>query len=225
MSARGQRGFTLLELSIALLLLALMGGVLAGSVRLAARSWDGGEAKVEQVTAMRQSGEFLRAQLGAEFPLRMKKAVGQPLMFGGERNEIRYAAALAPRVAEGGIWYFRLAVVRDGDKSRLVQERVIPEPDLVGEPSFTGADRSVLADGIREITFGYFGRDPVAALDAEPTWRDRWDDRDRMPILVRIDVVPEKGPPWPQLVIEPRRAPEAGCRAWDPNRGRCMGAG
>lgn len=222
---RRNAGFTLLELTIALLLLALMAAVLAGSVRLAARSWDGGEAKATQIAGMRQSGEFLRAQLAAEFPLRMKKAVGQPLMFGGERNEMRYAAALAPRVAEGGVWYFRLAVVRDGDKSQLVQERVIPDPDLVAEPAFAGADRSVLADGIREVTFGYFGRDASIALDGEPTWRDRWDDRDRLPILVRIDVAPEKGPPWPRLVVEPRRAPEAGCRAWDPNRGRCMGAG
>ncbi|MEP7183108.1 MAG: prepilin-type N-terminal cleavage/methylation domain-containing protein [Betaproteobacteria bacterium] len=226
MSARrAAAGFTLVELTIALMLLALMAAVLAGSVRLAARGWDGGEAKVAQVTEMRQSGEFLRAQLGAGFPLRMRKAVGMPLMFGGERNEIRYAAALAPRVAEGGVWYFRLALAHDGDKSRLVQERVIPDPDLVAEPSFTGADRSVLADGIRELTIGYFGRDPGAQQDAEPTWRDRWDDRDRLPILVRIDVTPEKGPAWPQLVVEPRRAPEAGCRAWDPNRGRCMGAG
>ena len=56
-----------------------------------------------------------------------------------------------------------------------------------------------------------------------PTWRDRWDDKHKLPLMVRIDVKPLKGPPWPQLVVEPRQAPEAGCRAWDINRGRCVG--
>ncbi len=220
-----ERGFTLLELTIALLLLAMMAAVVTGSVNLAAKSWDGGEAKADQVTGMRQTGEFLRSQLSAEFPLRMKKAVGLPLMFGGDHNELRYAAALAPRVAEGGVYYFRLSVVRDGGKSRLVLDRVIPDADLTAEPSFTDADRSVLADGIADLTIGYFGRAANATLDTAPTWQDRWDDHDQLPILMRIDVRPEKGPAWPQLVVEPRRAPEAGCRAWDPNRGRCVGAG
>ncbi len=220
----GERGFTLLELTVALVLLALMAAVLVGSVRLAARSWDGGEAKAEQVAQMRQTGEFLRAQLSAEFPLRIKKAVGLPLMFGGERNEMRYAAALPTRVAEGGVYYFRLTVAHDGDKSQLVLERMIPEPDVTTEPSFSGADRSVLAAGIRDVTIGYFGRSAGAVFDETPTWRDRWEDRDRLPILVRIDVTPESGPPWPQIVVEPRRAPEAGCRSWDANRNRCVGA-
>jgi len=222
---RSEQGFTLLELTIALVLLALMASVLVGSVRLAARSWDGGEAKAEQVSEMRQTGEFLREQLSAEFPLRIRKAVGLPLMFGGERNEMRYAAALPTRVAEGGVYYFRLAVTREGDKSLLVLERVIPDPDVVAEPSFSDAERSVLAAGIRDVTIGYFGRSPGAVVDETPTWRDRWEDPDRLPTLLRVDVTPEKGPAWPSIVVEPRRAPEAGCRAWDANRGRCMGAG
>jgi len=53
------------------------------------------------------------------------------------------------------------------------------------------------------------------------TWRDRWDDPQRMPLLIRIDVVPKQGPAWPTLVVAPREAPEAGCRAWDGARLRC----
>jgi isoquinoline 1-oxidoreductase beta subunit len=52
---------------------------------------------------------------------------------------------------------------------------------------------------------------------------DRWDDHQRLPTLVRIDVKPEKGAPWPTLVIEPRRSPEAGCSSWDRVRKICAG--
>ena len=43
--ARRSAGFTLLELTVALVLLALLSGVLFGSLSFAGRSWDGGEAK------------------------------------------------------------------------------------------------------------------------------------------------------------------------------------
>jgi general secretion pathway protein J len=225
MSGANARGFTLLELIVALVLMALMASVLFGSLRLAAHSWDSGEAKAVQVSEMRQTQEFLRAQLSSQYPQRLRKVAEFPLLFAGERDEIRYSAALPPRVADGGVFHFRLATARNGDRKQLVLERVIPEPDAAAAPAFTGAERSVLAEGIDTLRLAYFGRDANASDADAPTWRDRWDDPQRLPLLLRIEVVPEKGEPWPALVVEPRRAPEAGCRAWDPRRNRCMGVG
>jgi general secretion pathway protein J len=82
----------------------------------------------------------------------------------------------------------------------------------------------VLADGIGELAISYFGRDENATDADTPTWRDRWDDKQRLPLLVKIEVKPEKGPAWPPLVVEPRRAPESACPAYDPTRNRCVGA-
>ena len=73
MSTR-DRGFTLIELVVALMLLALMSSVLFGSLQLAGRSWDGGEAKVAQVTEMRATQQFLREQLAGAYPQRLPKA-------------------------------------------------------------------------------------------------------------------------------------------------------
>jgi len=218
-------GFTLVELMIALVLMAGMASILFGSLSLAARSWDGGEAKVLQVSDMRAAQTYLRAQISAQYPQRLWKAAELPLLFAGARDEMRYAAALPERVAEGGIYHFRLAVVRTGEKSQLVQERAIPDLAALQEPEFRDPERSVLADGIAELAIGYFGRDANAADADEPTWRDHWDDRQRVPLLVRIDVKPVKGTAWPTLVVEPRRSPEAGCPAWDPRAGRCARPG
>jgi len=132
---------------------------------------------------------------------------------------------LPERVAGGGVYYFRLAVVRAGDKSQLVEERVVPDTAALQEPEFNEAERSVLADDIAELKIGYYGRDANAAELETPTWRDRWDDRQRLPLLVRLDVKPVKGAAWPTLLVEPRRAPEAGCPVWDMNQGRCLRAG
>ena len=218
-------GFTLVELTIALVLMAGIAAVLFGSLSLAARSWDSGEAVAQQVSDMRATQSYLRTQISEAYPQRLRMAVEMPLLFAGERDEIRYAAALPARVAEGGVYYFRVAVVRDGEKSQLVQERTTPDPAALREPEFRDPDRSVLADGIAELRIAYFGRDPGASDADEPTWRDRWDDKQRPPILVRFDVKTVKGAAWPTLVVEPRRGPEAGCPVWDPGQGRCVKAG
>ena len=220
---RPHAGFTLLELTIALTLLALLSAVLAGSLRLAGRSTDGGQAKVDEAASMRLAQEFLRTNLEAQHPLRMRKMLEWPLLFRGTRNELRYAADLPPRVAGGGIWYFRLAVRADESRSPLTLERVIPDLQADELPEFAVPERSVLAEGIAELTLGYFGRaaDEDEAVNVEPTWRDHWDDAQQLPMMIRIDVKPANGPAWPTLYVSPREAPEAGCRAWDVARHRC----
>jgi len=219
--SRDISGFTLLELMVALTLLALLSAVLFGSLRLAGRSTEGGEAKAEASSSMRLAQEFLRTNLEAQHPLRMRKMVDWPLLFQGAKGELRYAADLPARVAGGGIWYYRLAIRSEDPRSPLTLERVAPDLAADALPDFSGADRSVLAEGIASLTLGYFGRDPDSLPGVAPTWRDHWEDTQQLPLVIRIDVQPKDGPAWPTLYVTPRAAPEAGCRAWDIGRHHC----
>jgi len=202
-------------------LLALLAAVLGGALNLASTSLDRGEAKVEDTSGMRLTQAFLRANLEGQHPLRMRKIVELPLLFVGEREELRYTAALPPRVAGGGIWLYRLTVARNDARSPLVLERALPDLNAASQPDINEPQRPVLPQDIAELKLGYFGRDAGANDANEPTWRDRWDDTQRLPMLIRIDVQPKRGPPWPTLVVAPRESPEAGCRGWDAARMRC----
>ena len=102
-------------------------------------------------------------------------------------------------------------------------QRTVPDLEAASLPEFDRAERSILAEDIAELRIGYLGRDQGAANSVSPTWRDRWDDRNRLPLLVRIDVTPRRGPAWPTLVVTPRQAPESGCRQWDAAGERCVG--
>ena len=212
-------GFTLIELSVALVLLALMGSVLYGSLSLAGASWDRGEAKSQQTDEMRLTEDFLRRTLTSQHPLRLHKVAEQPLYFTGTSDSLAYAAALPGR-AGAGMYYFKIAVTANGDRSRLTLARVVPDYTATKLPDF-GTDFSVLADGIAEARFGYFGRDAGAADTDAPTWRDRWDDPQRLPDLIRLDVKAASGVAWPTLVVEPRLAMQVGCINWNPQMHRC----
>jgi general secretion pathway protein J len=215
------RGFTLLELTIALVLLGLLSAVLFGSLGLAGTSVDRGEAKADATSGMRLAYAFLRANLEEQHPLRMRKINEFPLLFSGEREELRYTAPLPPRVASGGIWFYRLAILRNDARTPLVLERSLPDLNALEMPAFNEPERSILAQDIASLKISYFGRDPGANDANAPTWRDRWEDPQRLPLLIRIEIEPRQGPPWPPLIVSPRESPEAGCRAWDIARSRC----
>ncbi len=221
MGRHSEQGFTLIELTVALVLVALIGSVLYGSLSLAGDSWNRGEAKVQRVNEMRSAEDFLRRTLTAQHPLRFQKVLEKPLYFLGTRDALSYAAALPGR-AGGGMYYFRVTAAGDSDNGRLMLARVIPDYGAQALPDFGGAESTVLADGIGAVRFGYFGRDPGSADTVAPTWRDRWDDPQRLPDLIRVDVTQANGSAWPTLIVEPRIAPEVGCRTWNPGQRRCL---
>jgi general secretion pathway protein J len=222
--ARAGGGFTLIELLIALVLMALLSALLFGSLRVAGKSADAGDAKAEATASMRLASDFLRTEIEEQHPQRMKRIAEFPLLFNGTPDELEFAAPVPSRIQGGGVWLYRLRVASDGNTSKLVLDRMVPDVNAQALPQFAGDDHSVLADNIASVKLQYFGRDDGADASVAPSWRDRWDSRQTLPLEIRIDVTPATGPAWPTIYATPRNAPEAGCRGYDYNRQRCVTA-
>ena len=90
-------------------------------------------------------------------------------------------------------------------------------------PEFDGAEHSVLADRHRGAVDQLprpRSRRRRRRHGFEPAWRERWEDPQRLPQLIRIDVRPERGAPWPTLSRRRARRPRPACRALGQRRAR-----
>jgi len=92
MNARTQRGFTLIEMLVALVLLAAMMGLLYSGVNFGLRSWDAADVNGRR-TADRRIGEnFLRRELTQLFPMRFKDPMTLKFAFSGQHEQLRFVS-------------------------------------------------------------------------------------------------------------------------------------
>lgn len=213
-------GFTLLELILAFALLGMVMLLVGGALRLATNSWDAGEKHIDQVGQMRIAEVFLRKQFSELQPWRWKKAQGTPLAFLGEADRVRFTAPLVARAGQGGMSWFQLALEPGAAGQRLVLRRLVPDRDLLSFPDFGEAEKTVLAERVAEIKLRYFGNEGRQAVAQEPSWREVWEDPDRLPMLIELKVRPVNGASWPELLVAPVVGSEASCR-WDSFYQRC----
>ena len=209
-----ERGFTLLEVLVAMVLLGLMMAVMTGSIRFAGQSRDVATTRIDSLDNMRVAQDFLRQTLAQAHPKRWAKVVGRPYIFRGDREELFLAAPLTARVGVGGLFFLKFSLVEEGrDKGKkLVMARMFPTPDMQEMPDFSSADTTVLAEDLSEMEFGYLGREDE---NSDPTWSEDWREPARMPEAVRVRVKPRTGNAWPELVVPLRVVPRnrGGARA------------
>lgn len=217
-----QRGFTLVELLAAMILLALLAGILMGTVRGAERSTGAANDLAERTEQYARTQAFLSDHIIGTLPLRWRREVGQPLKFAGTHESLTYLAPVTSQIAEGGVLWWQLAVAKGPKQGQLVLRRVAPDPEEKTVPDLSSADPIVLADHIDSMTISYFdaGEDPLTNPDSG-TWVDDWNENTRMPSMLKISVVETPNRRWPDLVIPFRLTQAMGCN-WDFQRQRCV---
>ena len=210
-----QRGFTLLELLIGLVLLGMMLTLLFGGLRLGARSWDSGDKRAGDSAQLRAIHGFIRRELGQALPLRWKNEADTRLAFEGASGTLKFMAPLPAQVSVGGLYLLGLELENGETGQRLIMKRALTDAAAKDFSSLEQGEKSVLADHVKNMAIAYFG---AATPEGEPGWQDKWDDPQRLPLLVRIQVELNDGHDWPDLV-----APvmvEKGC-VWDSFYKRC----
>lgn len=160
---RLRRGFTLVEVLIALVLLSLLMLVLAGALR----ALGGVEERVEQrITAadderaaVRLLGDVLGRVSARRFPLRQAGGPAEAPFFEATPNALSWIGIMPARFGAGGRHYCRLAVEPGPGGGRLVL-RYAP---WTGAPTFADWDHAqsqVIAAPVQQLSLRY--QDPAS---------------------------------------------------------------
>lgn len=189
------RGFTLLEVMLAILLLAMLLAGTFGAVRTATKATQSGEAAVDRINRMRVAQEFLRHQLSRIMPLGFDRddSTGINFVFEGNEKSMRFVAPMPGYLSKGGPYVQTLDLERDGRGLALSFSNTMLngyDPQALGggirSLSHGKKDRSepvVLLNQIRRGHFEYRGFDEQGKLDR---WTDRWKDKSLTPVMVRV---------------------------------------
>lgn len=206
-------GFTLLELLVAMTLLGLLMTALFGGLRLGTRVWEASDRVLDDESRVLTIQRFLRNRLEQTFPARHRDDDGSgPIVFSGDRTALRFTSTMPDSLGPGP--FIMELALQHGPNQEAVHDLTLrwrmigtDEDDVA---SVTG--ERVLIGGLATIAFAYFGAKDDAR--SPPAWHAAWQDQERLPDLIRLEVGPGEGASteWPPLIVSPR------VNAWhDPN--------
>jgi len=101
MIGMGQRGFTLLELLIALAAMVLVSAVLGGVLRLGSRAWERAEQRVEAQQRVRDLVTLMSQELSSAYPYPVREGEKLVHFFRGDGGRVRFVSALSDPAPDG----------------------------------------------------------------------------------------------------------------------------
>lgn len=197
----GQRGFTLVEMLVALSVASLLVGLVYGAIRVGQRSVSAMASQVEQSEVMRIGWQFLHDALTRAQPVSNREDDEDRTSFSGSTKVLTFVADTPAYVGLGGLMRITLGIDETSDNDQLVLTRqrydTSTEP-VVDQP----VERAVLVEHLKRLEISYFGQ---AEDDETADWHEEWHGLATLPNLVRIDIEPANANAWPTLVASPSR--------------------
>jgi general secretion pathway protein J len=179
MRARGARGFTLMEVLLALSGLAMVVVLLVGSLRVGLRAWEASQRQTALQQETRAIVELVSEALEGAYPYRgrLGEAPERVVLFQGAAEEVRFVTAAPPLGLDAPVSPFHAVVLgRTGDRLRVI-ERLVPADEPFAEAPETVLSRSVTAFRLRY-------------RDEAGLWQDEWDGKAAkgLPTAVTVEV-------------------------------------
>jgi general secretion pathway protein J len=187
---RGETGFSLIEMLVAISILALVLAMLPGTFSLAHRTWDA-TAVLDQRARQDGGRSFLQARLAEAIPVFEPIGSGAvQLVFTGSAETLTFVAPSANGPQGAGLYRFTLEAKPQGSANALV---VTVSPFVLKrarDDAATPTEEHILYDGLTGASFRYFGRKDLRAT--APAWQPAWTRRDALPDAVELTVASGK---------------------------------
>lgn len=197
---RAQAGFTLIEMLLAVTLLALLIAGAYGGIRTAARAMHAGERAIDRADRLRTAQVFLRSQISHIVPLTYERddAENTVHVFDGGAQFMRFVAPMPGYLSRGGPYVETLELTRGANGLQLVFTDSMLNGYDASNPQTD--EPVVILDGIRAGQFQYRTLDDQGQLT---DWFSQWPDPSITPLMIRIslDMQSNVQMPWPELDV------------------------
>jgi len=202
------RGFTLVELLLALVLMSMLLALTYGGLRASTRAADKGQEILQESGRIRMAHQFVRKQLNQMTFLGFAENEddGSRIVFQGDAKRIRFVAAMPGYLGFGGPQVQELALI-PGERGQML---VLSHALLQGfeEENLYLREPIMLVDQIGFAEFSFLGRDENGEFTA---WTNLWETPDLLPAAVSLDVEFNEDVylSWPLLTASVRVDPSA----------------
>ena len=192
------RGFTLIEMLLAVSLVALIMIMAYSGLEASIKMADSGEAFIDRSSRARITHEFLRKQLGRLLPLSFQQDGGKNITFEGESERVRFVGPMPGYLGRGGAYVQELYFAR-GNQGSVLNYR-FHMLNGFDEDKFEQVEPVALLEGVARGNFSFRSVDPQGTLK---DWSGDWEDGQSVPLMVRLDLemTPESRLKVPQLVV------------------------
>lgn len=224
MRASRHSGFTLIELIIALALVAMMVGLLFGALRFGGKAWEATDQHTERDAEVRLVWQYLadRLEQANGLSAAAKATDGNHFFFTGVGDALEFVSPMPAQLGSGGLYIIRLQAAGSGRDKTLRLTRWAYHPEVLdgtgGVPEWQPLDKSSvhsrsrevpsmrawyseseLVDDLKSFAVSYFG--PEVQADPKGEWRDEWTEKEFLPWMVSIRIEDSVGA-WPEMVFE-----------------------
>lgn len=214
-SRHGQQGFTLIEMLVSLTAMAVVLLLIGGALRVMGHNWDVNAARIETLDMVSRAFDLL-ARDAANLQ-RVIRPTGAPAyLFTGTPDSLAFVALEPPQPGEAGLYFIAYSAVANGGDAELIRSRAIYRPGMERFPGATPANRVPLLTGPYVYRFTYGRMD-----GGKQHWSSDWTSANRLPDLIRLEVLDGNGGPAlaPPMIVRLRADAELNCIA--PQAGLC----
>lgn len=201
-------GFSLIEVMLAISLVALIMAAAYGGFQASVRATTSGEVLIEETNRLRITHQFVRTQLSQALALIIEEdeTEGESIRFQGEAQRVRFVAPMPGYLSFGGSYVQQFSLERGPDGLDLMFRFALLNGYLPGD--LDEGDPVILLEGLRGGGFFFLGLDEE---DQQPVWADYWEHQSILPEAVglNLDLARDNGLAWPELVTPVRVDPAA----------------
>jgi len=189
----GSQGFSLIELLVAMVLLALMFLLLSSGLRFGTKIWSEHGNELSEASHILVVENLLRRLLSEARPVVVKATADRPqhVNFEGTRDSIRFVAPMLEHLGGGGLYEVTIKV------SRIAKSRNKIEMSWRVFPQSTKDHQSILLEGPVDLEFSFLGD---SETDQTAQWYNDWHFRQHLPKLIETRLTVH-GRRWPKAVI------------------------